>query len=294
MNLMDVSIIIVNYNTKDITHQCIVSILKHTKKINFEIILVDNASTDGSKALFRSFKGIKFVESNRNLGFGKANNLGFSYSSGKYVLLLNSDTILLNNAVKEFFDSMEQENLKVSCLGSKLLSQDGVSENNSYGVFPSISSLLISLACIYFPFLKKNNTVKSEDSFEVDYIIGADLFLRRSVILKLGLFDTDFFMYFEETNMQLKYHRAGYISKIISTPRIIHLENGSDINQSKHYSFKSRKYYFESMFIFFRKRYDVRKYVITRIISLGYLPLYLKSNLTIKEKYKLILVFLKP
>lgn len=291
---MDVSIIIVNYNTKEITHQCIVSILKHTKKINYEIILVDNASSDGSKLFFKSVRGIKFIESNYNLGFGKANNLGFSYSSGKYIFLLNSDTILLNNAVKKFYDAMEQEPLNVSCLGSKLLSQDGVSENNSYGVFPSITSLLASLSIIYFPFLKKKTPIISEDTFEVDYIIGADIFIRRSVILKLGLFDPDFFMYFEESYMQLKYYRAGYISKIISSPSIIHLENGSDIKNNKQYSFSSRKFYFESMFIFFKKRYPLLKYVLTRIIAFGYLPLYFKSDFTIKEKYKLILVFLKP
>ena len=153
---MQVSIIIVNYNTKRITQNCINSIIKFTKDISFEIILVDNASNDESKSFFRSLDGIKFIESNDNLGFGRANNLGFSYSTGKYIYLLNSDTILLNNAVKEFYDFMESQPQSVSCLGSKLLSEDGISENNSYGYFPSLTSLLKSLSSIYFPlFFKK-------------------------------------------------------------------------------------------------------------------------------------------
>ena len=138
---MDVSIIIINYNTKQITQNCIDSIFKYTKEIDFEIILVDNASKDGSPEFFRTVNDIKFIESKENLGFGRANNLGYSYTSGKYVFLLNSDTLLINNAVKKFYESMELQPQDVSCLGSKLLSEDGVTENNSYGVFPSISSL---------------------------------------------------------------------------------------------------------------------------------------------------------
>lgn len=291
---MDVSIIIINYNTKQTTQNCIDSILKYTKEIDFEIILVDNASKDGSQEFFRSAKGIKFIESKENLGFGRANNLGYSHSSGKYIFLLNSDTLLLNNAVKKFYESMELQPQDVSCLGSKLLSEDGVTENNSYGVFPSISSQVNSLSKIYFPFLIKSTSFIKEDSFEVDYIIGADMFIRRSVIEKMGLFDPDFFMYFEETYMQLTYSRAGYVNKIISSPKIVHLENGSDKGNKKSYSYISRKYYFTSMFLFFRKRYSFFKYVLTRIIALGYLPLYFKSGLTLREKFKLTTVFLAP
>ena len=291
---MQVSIIIVNYNTKRITQNCINSIIKFTKDISFEIILVDNASNDESKSFFRSLDGIKFIESNDNLGFGRANNLGFSYSTGKYIYLLNSDTILLNNAVKEFYDFMESQPQSVSCLGSKLLSEDGISENNSYGYFPSLTSLLKSLSSIYFPlFFKKNISPNNQDIFEVDYIIGANIFIRRSVIEELGLFDPDFFMYFEETYMQFIYKSSGYLSKIISTPKVIHLENGSDVGSINNYSFISRQYYFSSMFIFFKKRYSFFKYLLFRMIVIAYLPLYFKSDLTIKEKYKLTLLFLR-
>ena len=99
---MDVSIIIVNYNTKKLTSDCINSIYEKTTGIRFEVIVVDNNSSDGSQDLFFFDFRIKFVEAGENLGFGKANNKGVEIASGKYVFFLNSDTILVNNAVKLF------------------------------------------------------------------------------------------------------------------------------------------------------------------------------------------------
>ena len=104
---MDVSIIIVNYNTKDLLCQCVDSIYDKTSNVEFEIIVVDNDSSDGSKELFIKDKRIRFIEAGGYLGFGKANNLGVDAAKGKYVFFLNSDTILMNNAVKLFYDYCE-------------------------------------------------------------------------------------------------------------------------------------------------------------------------------------------
>lgn len=290
LNNMDVSIIIVNYNTKDITQACIDSILSKTKGITYEIILVDNTSTDGSIEHFRNNNSIKFIASIENLGFGKANNLGLQNATGKYIFLLNSDTILLNNAVKEFYDAMEKMPKQVACLGTKLLAEDGITDNNSYDIFPSIKSTFKSLLHIYLPFTKKQFKIRTEETFEVDYIIGADLFIRKAVIDELGLFDPDFFMYFDETNMQLRYNNAGYQSILISTPKIIHLENASDPSKGK--SYRSRQIYFESMFLFFKKRYSLFKYLFVRFLCLGYLPLILRKDLSFKEKIKISILFL--
>lgn len=194
---MDVSIIIVNYNTREITQNCIESIFQHTKGIDFEVILVDNASTDGSIELFEKDTRLKFIESGKNLGFGKANNLGYTYSKGKYIFLLNSDTILLNNAVKEFFETHEKMPINVACLGCVLKAADGMTENNSYGTFPSISQTLRSVLSLYFRHAPHEKTAVSDaDNFKVDYVIGADLFIRRNVIDHMHLFDPDFFYVF--------------------------------------------------------------------------------------------------
>jgi GT2 family glycosyltransferase len=289
---MEVSIIIVNYNTRDLTYQCVESIWEMTKGIQYEIILVDNASKDGSVEFFSELENIVLITSDKNLGFGNANNLGFKSASGKYILFLNSDTILLNNAVKEFYDEMERSPWNVGCLGAKLLAEDGVSENNSYGYFPSLKRVFKSIFTIYLPFSKKKRKSIIQDSFEVDYIIGADLFIRRYVIDKLGLFDPEFFMYFEETELQLRYKNAGYLSKIVSTPKIIHLENASDLGV-KNYSSKSRKMYFESMFIYMRKRYSKPLYILFRLLILGYLPVFILSSNSLKDRAHMCKIFFK-
>ena len=113
---IDVSVIIVNYNTLELTKQCVESLKAKTKGIQYEIIIVDNASNDGSQEYFRNDESIIYIYNKENLGFGRANNIGYRHSSGKYIFLLNSDTILENNAIKIFFDFMEQ-NPGIGCAG---------------------------------------------------------------------------------------------------------------------------------------------------------------------------------
>lgn len=282
---MDVSIIIVNYNTKVTTKQCIDSIFEHTKGIDFEVILVDNNSYDGSQVLFSCDKRIKFIESGCNLGFGKANNLGLKFANGKYIFLLNSDTLLLNNAVKEFYDAHENMSDNVAFLGCILKAEDGITDNNSYGIFPSLSSTFLNVINLYFRCRNKRKYFDDghSSSFLVDYIIGADLFIKREVINKAGLFDPDFFMYFEESEMQLRYSNLGYESRIIRTPLIVHLECVSVRGRDKIPSPKHRLLYFRSMFIYMRKRYGLVKYLLFRLIVLLYLPVFLKMP---KTSYK--------
>lgn len=276
---MEVSVIIVNYNTLETTKKCLDSIFEHTKDVSFEVILVDNDSKDGSAEYFSRDTRIQFIESGSNLGFGKANNLGFKYATGRYVFLLNSDTLLLNNAIKEFRDAHDRMPNRVACLGCVLKAADGVTENNSYSYFPSLSVTMYGVLNLYLRYQKKAKSFddgKAPD-FRVDYIIGADLFIRRDVIEELGLFDPDFFMYYEESEMQLRYARHGYESRIIRTPSIIHLECVSMGSSGKKPSIRQRLLYFKSMFLYMRKRYGVVKYSIFRGLVLFYLPTFRKE-----------------
>lgn len=268
---MDVSVIIVNYNTCELTRACIDSIYSHTSGVEFEVIVVDNASADGSFEVLSQDRRIIFVESGSNLGFGKANNLGYKYSSGKYVFLLNSDTRLLNNALYLFYEKMEKMPNNVACIGSILRASNGITPNGSYALFPTITTMLKFFAGYYFR-LKFNRDNHIEPPFEVDYITGADLFIRRHVIERVGLFDPDFFMYFEETEMQLRYSRCGYKRLIISGPEIVHLECASS-GEGNTLSGTRAQMYFEGMMIYMRKRYSGGKYVLFRLIALLYLPI---------------------
>ena len=134
---MDVSIIIVNYNTCELTKQCIDSIFEKIDGVSFEVIVVDNDSKDDSIKVLSQDSRITFVASDANLGFGKANNLGVEHSLGKYIFFLNSDTLLVNNAVKLFFDFMEQHqiNKSVGAIGC-LLMDNKLRRIHSFADFP--------------------------------------------------------------------------------------------------------------------------------------------------------------
>ena len=297
---MDVSIIIVNYNTKKTTQNCIESIFKYTIGLDFEIILVDNASKDGSQEFFRSLNNIKFLESKENLGFGRANNLGYSYSSGKYIFLLNSDTILLNNAVKDFFLEAEKTDRSIACLGAILKDKEHNS-SHSFGKFPKLrSDLFYNAFLLPLNYLLNQNIKKIGTDFnqtnngKVDYITGADLFIRRSIIEKFGLFDPIYFMYYEETDLQKKYHSHGFFSKIIETPKIIHLEGASNASIP---NFNKILIQVKSRLTYFKKWNNnlAFKFYLFLLLTLR-LPFLLFSKYTLKEKIiylKLFISFLK-
>lgn len=270
---MDVSIIIVNYNTRQMTSECIDSVFEKTTDVEFEVILVDNASTDGSKECFEKDGRIKYIYSNENLGFGKANNLGLRYAKGKYLFLLNSDTLLLNNAVKIFFNFAEVSDNKYCFWGSFLYDKNR-NHIHSYGYFPSLKNLLL-----------KPNIAESADYstiLTVDYITGADLFIRRDTINKYGLFDPDFFMYFEETELQYRYNKKGYLSMIIPDPQIMHL---CPIKPIKH--IPKLHTYVSGKFTYAKKIFNPMEYVLFRFLGgIVYLFKSLFYQGTLNEKLK--------
>lgn len=287
---MDVSIIIVNYNTKQLTEACLNSIKEKTDGITYEIILVDNASTDGSVDFFKQRNDICFISQQKNLGFGKANNLGIKYASGKYVFLLNSDTYLYNNAIKMFFDYCERNQDKhIGAVGC-LLKDANLQRTHSFANFPKIRKVLF--ARIISPLFKicgktyntldKNFLIK-DHPFKVDYVTGADLFIKKSLIEEYGAFDPDFFMYFEETEMQYRLTKAGYNSYILPTPGIVHLEGGS-IKKTKK-NVKKMLMEQRSQFLYFKKTASQFSYISYRFLFvLLRLPFILFSSLTKQEK----------
>jgi GT2 family glycosyltransferase len=234
---MDVSIIIVNYNTCDLTLQCLTSVYEKTKDISFEVIVVDNNSSDNSvQCIKKFFSQVLLVENAENLGFGRANNLGYAYATGKYIFLLNSDTYLLNNAVKEFYDKAEEASSKVACLGIILLKPNGEIAY-SFGDYLSIKE---ELKYIFVHFFYKKTwedeykLKKNDFPFKVQVVVGADLFIRRGVIEELGFFDPAFFMYHEENDLQRRYGKMGYEKIIIDGPCIVHLGKCSSKGISTH------------------------------------------------------------
>lgn len=263
---MDVSIIIVNYNTKDVTDICINSVIKQTSGVDYEIILVDNASSDGSREFFSSRKEIVYIYNKNNVGFGRANNIGLEHASGKYIFFLNSDTVLLNNALKHYCEFARcHDNLGV--IGSFLV--DGKCQRtHSFGTFPSISNLWeVRLKSLTNRNKKENSRIpkeiKNESYFEVDYVTGADMFVERKVLDKVGYFDPDFFMYFEETELQYRIRRSGYANVIILTPKIMHLEGKSFSSDGR--NFNKELIIQRSSLLYYKKTSTNFYYILFRI-----------------------------
>jgi hypothetical protein len=273
------------------TSDCIDSIFAKTKGIDFEVILVDNASSDGSKEVFEKDCRVKYVHSNKNLGFGKANNLGYKEATGKYIFLLNSDTLLINNAVYEMYKFMENSPNSYGCVGCVLQNKSGEiihSYNkkfpNLWWIFQEIITYAIPKSIkLHNPYQKRESSIKFDQfPLTVDQITGADLFIRREAIEECGMFDPDFFMYYEETEMQFRFQKKGYKSVIIDTPKIIHLVGAS--SSSKVHSLKKFNMNLRSRYIYAKKTFSPFKYLVFRIIQLMLIPRLILSFNSWKEK----------
>jgi len=306
---MDVSIIIVNFNTKQLLSNCINSVYEHTKDITFEIIVSDNGSTDGSIEMIEStFPQVILIKNNVNLGFGAANNKGLKIAKGKYIFYLNSDTILLNNAVKLFFDYFEkhaeQENL--GALGCNLLDEN-LKITNSGGTFPTNSFIITNLIGDYKQIIKRTLFFFLPDSFSitkgkkikphfvektgnVDYIIGADLFLPNNEDAR---YDENFFLYFEDTDLNMRLHKKSKNRKLILEPKIQHLEHKSNKVKSKllYYSSFSKIHYTISAIKFLRKYYNntASIFISKLLVTLSWIsPFLIKTNFKyLKEIWKI-------
>ena len=137
---MDLSVIIVNWNTKKLLEDCLASIFKFTKNLDFEVIVVDNSSSDGSQKMVQNkFPKVKLIQNKDNLGFAKANNIGIKLAIGKYILLLNSDTYLIENSLQKLVEfAVKQENLGV--LAPQLLNSDETIQQ-AVGFFPDLPQI---------------------------------------------------------------------------------------------------------------------------------------------------------
>lgn len=264
---MDVSIIIVNYNTCELLKNCIASVYEHTKEIKFEIIVSDNGSKDNSISMLKeNFPQVILIENNENLGFGKANNRALKIASGKYIFYLNSDTVIHNNAVKIFFDYWENSINKdeIGALGCNLI---GFNKEKmpSCGSFPDYKTEVkerlkqapkLFIKRIIFALGKTYNKKPDPETNivfgKVDYVTGADLFLLNN---EDAYYDERFFLYFEETDLELQLNKKNKFAYMIDGPQISHLCNvlGQQKNDVELMRSFSHKQYDISCVKYFRK-----------------------------------------
>jgi GT2 family glycosyltransferase len=236
---IQVSIIIVNYNTDELTQKAVESIFEYTDNLNFEIIVVDNNSKETKLAdTLSKCKNTYFYKLDKNIGFGKANNFGYEMSQGKYIFLLNSDAYLINkNTISTFIDYLENQD-NVAIVGGNLITED-LLPNICHGKFLSVERILYDyeLKKVNQEYFMENLATARhcyfDDATPVDHLTGAAIMIKREVIEKYGLFDPRYFMYLEDMDLCFRYKKKGYLSVLIPQTKIVHLGGQSRVNDLK-------------------------------------------------------------
>ena len=259
------SIIIVSYNVREFLEQALLSLREALKNFAHEIIVVDNASSDGSQAfLKRHFPAVLLIENSDNLGFARANNIGLEKSRGKYICLLNPDTIVSKDtfaALAAFFESHKEAGM----VGAKVLNPDGSLQLACRRSFPTpwvAFTKIVGLARL-FPksrlFGRYNLTfLDPERVAEVEAISGSFMLLRRQVVESVGGLDEDFFMYGEDLDWCYRIRKAGWKIYYVPDTQIIHFKGES----SKKSPFQQRRLFYEAMRLFVRKHFNKHSAIV--------------------------------
>ncbi|MCE5314977.1 MAG: glycosyltransferase family 2 protein [Armatimonadota bacterium] len=223
MQQTDVSVVIVNWNTRDLVLDCISSILANVQDLAIEIVVVDNNSSDGSvAAISERFPKVNIIASERNLGFAAGNNLGLRSASGDYVLLLNPDTVVLDDAIRQMRDFLANRP-DAGAVGCKLLNEDGSNQECFWMRFPDTRWLLKQAL-----YLNKLNRLETgalqavNQAFPVAHLLGACFMMRRSQLEELGGFDESYFLYLEETDLFFRLADKGLAIYHMPGARVVH------------------------------------------------------------------------
>jgi hypothetical protein len=254
---MDLSIIIVNWNSVGYLQNCLERIRENTQGLQYEIIIVDNASYDGSKEMIsEKYPNVKFIQSNVNLGFAGGNNLGYQYSTGRNLLFLNPDTEVMGPALLTMLSHLESST-GAGAVGGRLLNSDKSLQTSCIQAFPTILNQALNAEFLRLKYPKlsfwgiKPLSFNEGPPAEVDAVSGAALMIKRSVFVRIGMFSSDYFMYSEDVDLCFKVNKAGWKTYYVSAAVIIH-HGGTSSSQTTVNAFSSVMM-LESRWRFFRK-----------------------------------------
>jgi len=218
---MDISIIVISWNTSGLLHQCLNSIYETSCRFSFEVIVVDNGSSDDSVSMVeKCFPSVILLKNRQNLGFASANNQGLAIGQGRYFMLLNSDTIVLPGAVDALVEAANRHP-HVGVLGPKILNMNGTLQK-SWSSFPSFISELVG-----GNFRIRKPVPNVPNMYDVDWIMGACMLVRSETILDVGKMDEDYFFYSEETDWCFRIKKKNWKVWYLSSAEIYHLGGGS-------------------------------------------------------------------
>lgn len=279
---MDVSIIIVNYNTRQLTIEAIQSVYQSVTEYSYEVIVVDNASSDDSvEKIKKHFPEITLIENKENTGFAKANNQAIRASASDYVLLLNSDTVVKPDTLAVMLDFMEQHE-KVGASGCKVVLPDGSLDKACRRGFPTpaASFYYISGLARRFPGSAKYNAyhmghLDPDQAYPIDCLVGAFMLVRRQAIEEVGLLDETFFMYGEDIDWCYRIKQAGWENYYYPRTSITHYKGAS----SRKKPFKIIYEFHRAMYIFHKKHYQKKhSFFVNQLI---YGAIFAKMGMTV-------------
>jgi N-acetylglucosaminyl-diphospho-decaprenol L-rhamnosyltransferase len=254
--MLDLSIVIVSWNVRDLLQRCLTSLASGAGSLAVETFVVDNASSDSSAVMVRSdFPSVIVIENAENLGFTRANNQALERSSGRYVLLLNPDTEIVSDALQTMTSFMDS-NPQVGVLGPQLIFADH-SVQSSRRRFPELKTLFVESTVLQrffagsavlrrFYVLDKAHDVMQD----VDWVVGACLMARREAVQVAGLLDERFFMYSEEIDWCKRIKQKGWRVVYLPTAKVIHLEA-----QSSEQAVAAQHVYFQSSKVVYARKY---------------------------------------
>jgi hypothetical protein len=273
---MELSIIIVNYRTYTLTKQTIESIINSKHDFSYKIFLVDNASNDGSiEKLERDFSIeidndlIEIIQSAENLGFAYANNLALNEIDSEYVLLLNSDTVVLDDCLEQCINYIKSDE-EIGALGCRVCLPNGDLDKACRRSFPDVTVSFYRLSGLsrLFPnskrFNKYNMDYLDDDGiYSIDCIVGAFMLLKNSVIHEIGFLDENFFMYGEDIDWCYRIKEAGFKIIYYGKSKIIHYKGSSSKKQKS----KLIYHFYHSMYLFYNKHYKKKNNILTTLLT---------------------------
>lgn len=269
---MRLSVIIVSYNVKYFLEQCLFSVLPAVCGMDAEVIVVDNASTDGSLDYLRPlFPAVTFIDSGSNLGFGRANNLALQGAKGEYVLFLNPDTLVPEDCFRRCLEFMDRHE-KAGALGIRMIDGSGRFLPESKRSFPGTATAFFKLLGLASAFPKSAvfnryalGHLDQHQNHRVDVLAGAFFLARKSVLDKTGGFDEQFFMYGEDIDLSFRIKQLGYENWYFSGSTIIHFKGESSRKGSPRHT----RMFYQAMVVFVRKHYRGRGSLLLKLLLMG-------------------------
>ena len=263
---MNLSIIIVSWNTRNLLARCLSSLYRHFPSSEFEVFVIDNASKDGSASMvLERFPQVQLIENDENVGYAKANNQAIHQSSSRYVLLLNPDTEIKSGAFETLVRYMD-EHPQTGAAGAKLLNPDGTLQVSCYPA-PTLSRELWRL--FHLDRIKPYGIYEMRGwdlnkPRQVDCLQGACLIIRREVLDQVGLLDEDYFIYSEEVDLCYRMKKAGWQLYWVPSAKVVHF-GGQSTNQVAEDMFLQL---YRGKILFFRKHYGLLAAYIYKLVLL--------------------------